>query len=78
MLGKVLKEGEEKKKKITKVGSDLKKILPIMVAPGCANQELGGRLEAGFQRQQAGLGGAGTLLRAYHSSASALPAVRSG
>lgn len=72
MLGKVLKEGAGKKK-ITKVGTDLKKILPIMVAAGCVTtsstaaawrhlSKTGGRASRERERERAG-----TLPWAYHS-----------
>lgn len=72
MLGKVLKEGAGKKK-ITKVGTDLKKILPIMVAAGCVTtsstaaawrhlSKTGGRASREREWERAG-----TLPWAYHS-----------
>ena len=55
-------EKKKKKKIITKVGTDLKKILPIMVAAGCVTQWYSGSLEASFKDRQAGRWGwAGTL-----------------
>lgn len=48
------RRGEKKKKKITKVGSDLKKILLVMVAAGCTTQECGGSLEASFKDSRQG------------------------
>lgn len=58
------------------MGTDLKRILPVMVAPGCRIQRCSGRLEA-FSKdrranRQAGKEGAGTLLGAYHSSSLSL------
>lgn len=75
MLGKVLKEEEEK---ITKVGTDLKKILPIMVAAGCVTQWYSGSLEASFKDRQAGRWGEQAHFpELITGTASALPAMRS-